>query len=125
MKLNLISRIHYWLKYKLPWVIKRRSDYLKEIRIAREQASHEAWLSVREREKMLDDLLPKLFRVYATRQEYGVYKCAVQFSTGLVEAALVHGNSQEEIYFIARRLSAMIERELHTINFARIPRIPQ
>ena len=121
----MINRIRFWLKYKLPWVIKRRSDYLKEIRISREQGEYDAGLSMRERERILDDILPKLFRVYATRTEFDIYRCTVQFSTGLVEAAFIHGNSQEEIHYIARRLAAMIERELHTINFARIPRMPQ
>ena len=118
-----MNRIKYWFKYKFPWVILKRAAYNSDVLKARIDGERQANSQILEKEKLLNDLLPKLFRVSASRgQEYGTYQCVVRFNTGLVESMFEHGNSQREIEYISRMLAHHVERELHTINFARIPR---
>lgn len=74
----------------------------------------------KKRAKALDEVLPRLFRItgYAV-DNYRTYAVTVTFHREMVEMAFVHGNSQEQIRWLAMDLSRRIEHELLTLNFAR------
>lgn len=72
--------------------------------------------------KVIDEVLPKLrtikvFRPYNNRP---TFRLQMDFADDFVYRGFVHGNSQDEISYIARRLATDLERELLTINFARL-----
>ena len=76
---------------------------------------------IEQKSRMIDDLLPKLMKIDVSRSPSNIYRLQIAFSEEMVREVFVHGNSQEAIRYVASRMGREIERELLTLNFARIP----
>jgi hypothetical protein len=112
-----------WWSWKFP--LMWRSTHQRLLSQGHAQVMREANAKIEQRSKMIDELLPKLFKVTASAPRLGVFRCAVDFTTGFVYDVFTHGDSQDYMQFIAERLSRQIERELLTINFARLQPEPK
>ena len=79
---------------------------------------------IEEKSKMIDSLLPKLFKATVERPQnaFGRFRCSVDFTDDFVYSCLTHGDSQEAIRYLAARLAREVEREIMTINFQRMRR---
>ena len=72
-------------------------------------------------ESQLDDVLPKLFKIAVRgERDYHTYKLVLAFDRSMIYDCFVHGNSQDMIHLLARRISREVEREMLTINFGRL-----
>ena len=121
---NIKQRIFYWWQYRFPLVSRKRME--QDIRVAHLKAEAKAQADVRQQLELFDSLLPKMMRIDLTREDrFNTYRLSVAFTDLMVHEMFSHGNDQEAIRFLARRMSAQIERELATINFARIPMVKQ
>lgn len=111
----------WWANHRPPYMTRREhlqslnEQYLALTRTHTEEERRQAIV--------LDTLIPKLIKITVSRlPSYGTYRCSVDFDTEFVYNAFSHGNSQEQIRYVAAYLSRMIEREILTINFSRFDR---
>lgn len=112
-------KLKWWWKAHQPFISRKEHLRILQERIASVISYNNEEL--RKKEKILDDLIPKLIQVSLSKSEsnYGVFRCQVEFNTDLIYGSFIHGNSQEQIRYVAAHISRLIERELLTINFAR------
>lgn len=116
---RLKLKLKWWWKYTRPFI--SRKEHQRSLLDQLASIHRSADVELQKKEKILDDLLPKLMRISLERSEshYGTFRCMVDFDTQFVYNAFIHGDSQEQIRYVATHLSRLIESELLTINFAR------
>jgi hypothetical protein len=76
---------------------------------------------VEERSRVIDDLVAKLITITVGQPDYhsSVYRVCVDFSPELWNRALVHGDSETELIYIAEAVSRRVADEIRTVNYAR------
>jgi hypothetical protein len=118
-----------WWKRHWPIFYSRRRNEEVCREIAKREGSRKD--SEVEKEKaILARILPNMLRLEVRDDWYkerGLpqYQLCVRINPHLVQNVLVHGNSQEDIRYMAQMLAHQVERELLTINFMRLPRQEQ
>ena len=116
---NFKYRIRNWFKYNFPLMLRKSHNQIvaNAVNNARQQTSKE----LMDKERILDELLPKMFKINVSRREndYGTYMLQIPFRTDFIYQCFAHGNSQSHIEYLARHMAYQFEKELRTINFAR------
>lgn len=136
MKLSTIIAAvkSYW-----PWVSKKRLAAVRrrgqtandevidryEWRLREQRNGYEATLT--EEREQSQQLIERLAKVqFGCRRDARKYRvaCEVEIDPQMVWC-LSQGNDKDVIAFIGRRLAGLVVRELHTINFARLPEVTE
>ena len=74
--------------------------------------------------KALDPLIRNLTDIQIYPPDLrGRYRLSIEFAEELVYRSFIHGNSQQEIRWIAERMGYELEKELRSINFTRVGEI--
>jgi len=111
---------------KLQWPLVKKSTYKRDIKRHADRYNdlHRAGRkSIEDANANADRLVRDITRVKVGKnRDFNSYKIQVglYIDSAMIDS-MVHGNDQSYIRYICERLGHEVERELKTINFARIP----
>jgi hypothetical protein len=120
---KLKEKLWFWWRYRYqcPILTRKRHNFIMVAAV--KNATFQSNKTIEEKEAILDDLLPRLFKVTVQETprflDRPTYMIQIPFNTQMLYECFMHGDSQKAIEYLARRMSFEFEREIRTINFAR------